>query len=109
MSNFTDHDYTWHNTNILFCNPLLLVAVPLGIRYAVSRTYDSRLRAEFMLRILWLLVALGIFASMLIKLLPQFWQQNLTDQMLMLPIALVLSLEPVGLKRMIERIFWRWL
>jgi hypothetical protein len=109
MSNFTDHDYTWHNTNILFCNPLLLAAVPLGIRYAVSRNYDSRLRAEFMLRILWLLVVLGIFASMLIKLLPQFWQQNLTDQMLMLPIALVLSLEPAGLKRLIERIFWRWL
>jgi hypothetical protein len=109
MSNFTDHDYTWHNTNILFCNPLLLAAVPLGIRYAVSRNYDSRLRSEFMLRILWFLVALGICASMLIKLLPQFWQENLTDQMLMLPIALVLSLEPSGLKRMIERIFWRWL
>jgi hypothetical protein len=29
--------------------------------------------------------------------------------MLMLPIALVLSLEPVGLKRMLRRIFWRWL
>jgi hypothetical protein len=109
MSNFTDHDYTWHNTNILFCNPLLLAAVPLGIRYAVSRNYDSRLKAEFMLRILWLLVVLGICASMLIKLLPQFWQDNLTDQMLMLPIALVLSIEPAGLKRMIERIFWRWL
>jgi hypothetical protein len=109
MSNFTDHDYTWHNTNILFCNPLLLAAVPLGIRYAVSRNYNSRLKPEFMLRVLWLLVVLGIFASMLIKLLPQFWQQNLTDQMLMLPIALVLSLEPVGLKRMIERVFWRWL
>jgi hypothetical protein len=109
MSNFTDHDYTWHNTNILFCNPLLLAAVPLGIRYAASRNYDSRLRAEFMLRILWFLVVLGIFASMLIKLLPRFWQQNLTDQMLMLPIALVLSLEPAGLKRLIERIFWRWL
>jgi hypothetical protein len=109
MANFTSHDYTWHNTNILFCNPLLLAAVPLGIRYAISRNYDSRLRAEFMLRILWLLVVLGIGVSMLIKLLPQFWQDNLTDQMLMLPIALVLSLEPAGLKRLIERIFWRWL
>jgi hypothetical protein len=109
MTFFTDHDYTWHNINILFCNPLLLAAVPLGLRYAASKNYDSRLRVEFMLRILWLLVVLGIFASMLIKLLPWFWQQNLTDQMLMLPIALVLSLEPAGLKRMIERVFWRWL
>jgi hypothetical protein len=109
MSFFTSHDYTYHNANLLFANPLLLAAVPLGLRYAASRNYDTRLRSEFMLRLLWLLVALGICASMLIKLLPQFWQQNLTDQMLMLPIVLTLALEPAGLKRMIERIFWRWL
>jgi len=109
MSNFTEHDYTFNNANILFCNPLVLAAFPLGIRYAVSGTYDKRLRTEVMLRLLWLLVTLGIFASMLIKLHPQFWQDNLTDQMLMLPIALVLSLEPAGLKRLLQRIFWRWL
>ena len=109
MSFFTSHDYTYHNANLLFANPLLLIAIPLGIRYAVSKNYDTRLRSEFLLRMLWLLVVLGIFASMLIKLLPQFWQQNLTDQMLMLPIALTLSLEPAGLKRMVERVFWRWL
>jgi len=109
MSGFTSHDYTYHNANLLFANPLLLIAFPLGLRYAASRNYDSRLRTEFMLRLLWLLVVLGIFVSMLMKLSPRFWQDNLTDQMLMLPIALVLSLEPVGLRRMIERIFWRWL
>jgi len=109
MSFFTDHDYTYHNANLLFCNPLLLAAVPLGIIYAKSINYYKRLPAEFMLRLLWLLSVLGIFTSMLIKLLPQFWQQNLVDQMLILPIALVLSLEPVGLKRMLRRIFWRWL
>jgi len=109
MSTFTSHDYTYHNANLLFANPLLLIAVPLGIRYAVSRNYDSRLKAEFMLRLLWLLVVLGIFVSMAIKLFPPFWQDNLTDQMLMLPFALLLALEPVGQKRMIERTFWRWL
>jgi len=109
MSSFTAHDYTYHNANLLFCNPLLLAAIPLGIRYAASPTYDKRLRAEFALRLLWLLTALGIFLSMLIKLSPRFWQQNLTDQMLMLPIALVLALEPAGLRRMIRRVFWRWL
>ncbi|MCL1931506.1 MAG: DUF4105 domain-containing protein [Treponema sp.] len=109
MSGFTSHDYTYHNANLFFVNPLLLIAFPLGIRYATSINYDKRLRAEFMLRLLWLLVVLGIFVSMLIKVSPRFWQDNLTDQMLVLPIALVLSLEPAGLKRMIERIFWRWL
>jgi hypothetical protein len=108
MSFFTDHDYTYHNANLFFCNPLFLAAVPLGIIYAKSANYFRRLPAEFLLRLLWLLCALGVFASMLIKLLPQFWQQNLVDQTLMLPIALVISLEPAGLKRMLRRIFWRW-
>jgi ABC-type uncharacterized transport system permease subunit len=109
MSVFTNHDYTYHNANLLFANPLLLVAVPFGIRYAISKNQRDRLFSEAVLRLLWLLVALGIFASMLIKLLPWFWQQNLTDQMLMLPIALVLSLEPLGLRETLSRIFWRWL
>ena len=109
LSNFTLHDYTFNNANLLFCNPLLLAAIPLGLRYASSPTYDKRLRAECMLRLLWFLVVLGIIASMLIKLLPQFWQQNLPDQLLMLPIALTLSLEPAGLRRLLTRIFWRWL
>jgi hypothetical protein len=104
MSTFTSHDYTYHNANLLFCNPLLLAAIPLGIRYAITGSEDKRFRCGLMLRLLWLLVVIGIFASMLIKLLPWFWQQNLTDQMLMLPIALVLSLEPFGLKAVIQRI-----
>ncbi|MDR0316591.1 MAG: DUF4105 domain-containing protein [Treponema sp.] len=105
MSFFTNHDYTWHNANLLFANPLLLAAVPLGIRYAGAKTYDERFIAEALLRLLWFLVVLGIFLSMLIKLFPPFWQQNLTDQMLMLPIALVLALEPFGLKKILERVF----
>jgi hypothetical protein len=104
MSTFTGHDYTYHNINLIFCNPLLLAAVPLGIRYAMTNDTDKRFRYDLVLRLLWLLVVLGIFVSMLIKLFPWFWQQNLTDQMLMLPIALVLALEPFGLKRIIQRI-----
>jgi len=109
MANFTSHDYTFNNVNLFFASPLLLLAVPLGIRYAFSDNYHKRLRPEFTLRLLWLLVVLGIFASMLVKLTPWFWQDNLTDQLLLLPIALVLSLEPAGLRRMLRRIFWRWL
>ncbi|MDR2478255.1 MAG: DUF4105 domain-containing protein [Treponema sp.] len=109
MSLFTNHDYTYHNANLLFANPLLLAAVPLGINYARARNYNERLTSEALLRLLWLLTVLGIVLSMLIKLTPWFWQQNLTDQMLLLPVALILSLEPLGLWRLLERIFWRWL
>jgi len=108
MSFFTEHDYTFNNSNLFFCNPLLLAAVPLGLRYAFADNYNKRLFAETSLRLIWLLTVLGIFLSMLVKLSPRFWQDNLSDQLLMLPIALILSLEPAGLRRLINRIFWRW-
>jgi hypothetical protein len=94
MALFTNHDYTYNNINMLFGTPLLLAAIPLGIRYAQTKNLDRHIAIAKILRFLWSLTALGIFASMLIKLLPQFWQQNLTDQMLMLPIALVFALQP---------------
>jgi len=104
MANFTGHDYTFGNANILFANPLLLALIPLGIRYAAAGDRGKRQRHEFYLRLLWLMVVLGIFVSMLVKLTPWFWQDNLTDQMLMLPIALVLLLEPAGLKVILRRV-----
>ncbi|MDR1099357.1 MAG: hypothetical protein LBL28_02640, partial [Treponema sp.] len=108
MTNFTNHDYTFHNSNLLFVNPLLLAAVPLGILYAKSNNEPERIIPELLLRILWLLSLLGLFLSMLIKLLPGFYQQNLVDQMLLLPVFILLALEPWGIRRILERIFWRW-
>jgi peptidoglycan/LPS O-acetylase OafA/YrhL len=108
MAAFTNHDYTFHNSNILFVNPLLLAAVPLGILYAKSNNERERIMPELLLKALWLLSLLGLFLSMLIKLLPEFYQQNLVDQMLLLPIVLVLTLEPWGIRRILERVFWRW-
>jgi hypothetical protein len=107
MSFFTNHDYTYHNANVLFGTPLLLAAVPLGIRYAFARDRGGRFTLDAPLRLLWLLTVLGLLVSMLIKLFPPFWQQNLTDQMLILPIALTLALAPPGLRETIRRLFSR--
>jgi hypothetical protein len=63
---------------------------------------------ELLLRLLWLMVLLGIIVSMLLKLLPRFFQANLVDQMLLLPIAAVFALEPTGLLETVKRTFWRW-
>ena len=98
---FTNHDYTYQNYNMLFATPLLLSAVPLGICYALSKKQDSLL-VPALLRIVWLLCAFGIFVSMAIKLLPAFYQRNLTDQMLMLPIAITFALQPVGLREVLR-------
>jgi hypothetical protein len=98
MALFTNHDYTYHNMNMIFCTPLLLVAVPFGISYAVTKNQNKLKIYGELLRLIWLLSVLGVFISMLIKLLPGFYQDNLTDQMLILPIALTFTLQPNGLK-----------
>ncbi|MCL1958468.1 MAG: DUF4105 domain-containing protein, partial [Spirochaetes bacterium] len=37
MNLFTNHDYTYQNINMIFCTPLLLVAAPVGICYAITK------------------------------------------------------------------------
>jgi len=103
MNLFTNHDYTYQNANMLFGTPLLIAAVPLGLCYALTKKTDKLVFYGTLLRLTWLLAVLGIFISMAIKLLPAFYQQNLTDQMLMLPIALVFTLQPVGLREVIDK------
>jgi len=107
MNLFTNHDYTYQNTNMIFCTPLLLVAVPIGICYALTKNSKKLIIYDELLRIVWLLTVLGVFISMIIKLFPGFYQQNLTDQMLILPIALIFAFHPVGLRAFIQKYFIR--
>jgi len=100
---FTNHDYTYQNSNMLFCSPLLLAGVVFGLGYAFAKNTRKFFIYGVLSRLLWLLSVLGILLSMVIKLLPAFYQQNLTDQMLMLPISLLFTLQPVGLKEILEK------
>jgi hypothetical protein len=103
MALFTNHDYTFENANMIFSTPLLLAAVPLGISYAFTKKQKKLFICDQLLRLIWILSVLGIFISMVIKILPWFYQDNLTDQMLMLPIALIFACQPVGLKEVLKK------
>jgi len=105
MSIFTNHDYTYHNANMIFCTPLLLAAVPAGITYALTKNPKKLRLSGGLFRLIWLLVVLGIIISILIKVLPWFYQQNLDVQMLFLPIALVFTCHPAGLKETLTKYF----
>jgi ABC-type uncharacterized transport system permease subunit len=105
MNLFTNHDYTYQNMNMIFCTPLLLVAAPFGICYAITKNQKKlRIYGE-LLRLIWLLSVMGVIISVLLKILPAFHQDNLTDQMLILPIALTFTLQPIGLKETLEKYF----
>jgi hypothetical protein len=108
MNLFTNHDYTFQNYNMLFGTPLLLAAIPLGICYAFTKKPEKLILYNLLLRLIWLITALGIFISMLIKILPMFYQQNLTDQMLMLPLALLFAFHPALLPEVWEKYLARF-
>jgi hypothetical protein len=108
MTFFTNHDYTYHNSNIIYINPLLLAAVPLGILLVRARDAERRFTLDLILKALWSYVALGLLVSMGIKILPGFYQQNQVTQAMILPIALTLSFAPVLIEEFLHRVFWRW-
>jgi hypothetical protein len=107
MAFFTQHDYTWHNMNLLFVNPLLLAAVPFGILYAFPRDTARRDFWGFLLKSLWSIVLAGGILSMILWTLPWFWQRNEISLALVLPFAAVLSFVP-DIAGRIRRSEGRW-
>jgi cytochrome bd-type quinol oxidase subunit 2 len=94
MTFFTDHDYTFHNINVIFINPLLLAAIPLGIITAFGRNPKKRRICEVLLQTLWTYVFLAGIVTVAIRLFPGFYQQNQPTQAMVLPLAFVLSFIP---------------
>ena len=90
MTFFTNHDYCYNNSNILFVNPLLLAAVPLGLLFAFTENRRKQFVAGRLLRFLWTFILLGNFLTMVIKLSPSFYQQNQVTQFMILPLTLAL-------------------
>jgi hypothetical protein len=90
MMFFTNHDYTYRNANIIFVNPLLLAAVPLGLILAFTGNEKKRRICGALLTILWAYVFLGGLAAAALNAVPGFYQQNQTTFALVLPLAFVL-------------------
>jgi hypothetical protein len=96
---FLNNDYVQQNINILFVNPLLLAAVPLGV-LAANRC--QHIMIEKYIRTLWTYVFIAGLVTILIKALPMFGQQNQPVQALVLPIAFALSYVPQGCRRLLD-------
>jgi hypothetical protein len=87
---FTDHDYTYHNSNVFFVNPLFFAAVPLGLIFAFTNNEKKRFVTARLSRAFWTYILLGGFLTMAIKISPAFYQQNQVTQALVLPIAVTM-------------------
>jgi hypothetical protein len=88
---FSNHDYTWHNCNIIFINPLLLAAIPLGAEFISSKNISTQLRCEKILRALFSYVFLGGIATLFLRTNPAYFQANSVTLALVLPAAFTLS------------------
>jgi hypothetical protein len=95
MEFFSDHDYTYQNSNILFANPLVLAAIPFGILFAFSKK-EARARVSAQaLRIVWTYVFLTALLAVVIKISPAFYQDNWAQLALIIPVSLALSRVPL--------------
>jgi hypothetical protein len=88
---FMPNDYIQQNANILFVNPLLLSALPLGVFTALGK--DRKLRGRDTLPLFWALVFAAGCLSVFMKGLPLFFQQNGSVQALILPPVFVLAFQ----------------
>ena len=87
-----DTEYIRDNINIIFVNPLLLIIFPLGILYALN--INIMINPEKLLRIIWSYIFIAGSITLLVKVLPNFFQQNQSVCALILPIAFALSIFP---------------
>ena len=99
MTFFTAHDYTYNNSNVIFINPLMLAAIPLGIFFGFSGNVKNQHAVIRLLRILWAYVFLGGLLAMTLRILPAFSQQDVSSQALIMPIALVFVIILTRLKK----------
>jgi hypothetical protein len=99
MEFFTEHDYTFENSNVLFVNPLLLIAIPFGILLAVGKK-NVKFYAK-VLQILWTYVFIAALLALLIKILPGYYQDNNAVLLLVVPLSLVQSVLPVIFKKLV--------
>ncbi|MHC6203448.1 lipoprotein N-acyltransferase Lnb domain-containing protein [Breznakiellaceae bacterium SP9] len=94
MMFFTNHDYCYYNSNILYLNPLTLAIFPLSLILLRKENPHKQLQKEFILKSLWTLMVLGAILSRLITAAADFYQQNQVTVALVLPFAVGLSFLP---------------
>jgi len=85
------------NLNILFINPLLLIIVPPGILTAVKKRPVKK--ADKFLRAIWTYVFIAGSITMLLNVMPFYYQQNQSVLALILPVAFVFCGIPLKIKQ----------
>jgi hypothetical protein len=109
MTFFTNHDYTYHNINVLFINPLLLAAVVFGILHIKAPDDMEKYKWSIVIKAVWSYVFVFGIITLLLRLIPGLHQMNLVTLAMVLPFAAALSFLPDLLVYIRREYLWRWL
>ena len=110
------NEFTSHNVNLLLLNPLLLLAVPLGIFTAMGhgkgvprhmRGKKSWIYPDLYLRVLWIYVLVAGCITMLLQMTHSTSQQNQAALCLILPIAFVCAFTGIKINGLKFAPFWK--
>jgi len=85
MSFFTDHIVTYHNENLLLANPFTFLLIPLGIGMIFKNNFSMK-----WLPILWYFLSGLNIILLILKIFPDFNQQNWLSISLILPLNLAM-------------------
>jgi hypothetical protein len=100
MTFFTDHDYTYNNSNVFFVNPLFLAAIPFGLTFAFSSSDKKSTNSRRLLEALWIYIFIGGAITLAINFTPVFYQQDYVTHALLLPLTLTMIFTIARLKRL---------
>ncbi|HAK46864.1 MAG TPA: hypothetical protein DCO79_13225 [Spirochaeta sp.] len=90
MACFTDHSFTYWNTNLLFVNPFLFITFAFSIRLLINKEIPLRT-----VQLCWTITGAGVVLSIILKLIPFFRQANWeTIIIVLLPSVVMSSLIP---------------
>jgi hypothetical protein len=91
---FAGNEYLAHNNNVLFMNPALFLALPLGVLSATGKSIRFGKKvfpADKALGVLWAYMLLAILAALFLNLFPSLRQANGSAVLFSLPIALAFT------------------
>ena len=94
-SRIEERDIMRHNVNLLFVNPLLLIAIPLGICAAADKKINLgkfSVSFEKCLWLIWFYVFITALVSGLLGFIPALYQENQSTLLLVFPAIFVFIL-----------------
>jgi len=97
MEFFTNHDYTYHNINVLYANPLAFIAPAAALIYIFTKNQRRLRTCANVLSCVWTYIFITALAALALNVLPGYRQDNIAQLAIILPVSFALTPFPMML------------